>query len=52
MKNATGSNAWRGTGLPHGSERYSFQIYRNLGFRVASRDAEKIAFVWERNGEV
>ena len=25
---------------------YSVQIYRNLGFEVESRDAERIAFVW------
>ena len=27
-------------------ERYAFQIYRNLGFKVESQDEEAVRFVW------
>lgn len=29
-------------------ERYAFQIYKNLGFTVESRDKDKVRFVWKR----
>ena len=29
-------------------ERYAFQIYKNLGFRVEDRDEDRVAFIWER----
>ena len=29
-------------------ERYSFQIYRNLGFAVESQDEEAVRFIWKR----
>lgn len=29
-------------------ERYSVQIYRNLGFEVESRDEEAVRFIWRR----
>lgn len=33
------------------AERYSFQIYQNLGFDVEKRDAERIRFIWRRTDE-
>lgn len=32
-------------------ERYAFQIYKNLGFRVESQDEEAVRFIWERTSE-
>ena len=29
-------------------ERYAFQIYKNLGFEVESRDEEAVRFIWKR----
>lgn len=29
-------------------ERYAFQIYRNLGFKVESQDEEAVRFIWTR----
>ena len=29
-------------------ERYSVQIYKNLGFEVESRDEESVRFIWRR----
>ncbi len=31
------------------SERYAFQIYRNLGFAVESQDEDEVIFVWRRD---
>ena len=33
-------------------ERYSFQIYKNLGFTVESQDEETVRFVWRRPASV
>ncbi len=33
------------------AERYAFQIYRDLGFTVESRDEEIIRFVWRKTEE-
>ena len=30
-------------------ERYAFQIYKNLGFSVESRDEEAVRFIWKRD---
>ena len=29
-------------------ERYAFQIYKNLGFTVESRDEELVRFIWRK----
>ncbi len=29
-------------------EHYAYQIYKNLGFEILSRDDEKIEFLWKR----
>ena len=29
-------------------ERYAFQIYKNLGFEVESRDEEIVRFIWRK----
>ena len=30
-------------------ERYAFQIYKNLGFVVESRDGNEVRFIWRKN---